>query len=56
MATPMDRYGREDPFRRMEKLKLARKMGVRCPEEDDGDIEAPITAEPDAIDATPPDE
>ena len=47
MANPMDReFGEDDPFRRMERLKLARRLGVRCSEQDSANVETPICAEP----------
>lgn len=42
MTTPMDRGFGSDPFRRMEREKLRRKVGLLVSDEDARDIEAPI--------------
>jgi hypothetical protein len=42
MTSPFDRDFLEDPFRRMERLKAARRAGLPVEEADCRDIEAPI--------------
>jgi len=42
MTSPFDRDSGEDPFRRMERLKAARRAGLPVEESDSADIEAPI--------------
>ncbi len=44
MTLPFDRDSEENPFRRMERLKAAKRAGMPIEESDSADIEAPIAA------------